>query len=244
EDDDMPQLSLAALAALQEFQTEKAAQEAQFEKLRAVAEQRFQAASTTATEGDEGGDKAKVPQVTMDLFTEDWQLSQFWYDDATAELLAREAHESALKSGDANPIIYFISSPSAFVKYKELYPNSDSSSDSTSPAVRVMEFDTRFSVFGPEFIHYDFNHPLEFANASELRGSASVIVADPPFLQAECLTQTCNTVKHLVGDKKNARVILCTGAVMEEKALELIGAKLTKFHPGHRGGLSNEFRCF
>lgn len=40
-----------------------------------------------------------------------------------------------------------------------------------------------------------------------------MIIADPPFLSEECLLKTVQSIKLLA--RKNAKVLLCTGAVME-----------------------------
>lgn len=97
------ELSPETLRALQQVIQERQEQEERFEKLRQQAEERF----------DEAQEETKnPPAVTMDIFREDWQLSQFWYDEATSEKLAREI----LNNSDANSIVCCISSPTAYVK--------------------------------------------------------------------------------------------------------------------------------
>merc|ERR1719379_991436 len=78
DDDDIPQLSSNALAALQEFLQERQAQEQEEEE-----EQIAAAAGSFSTEKE------------LRHVTEDWQLSQFWYTDATAASLAKEALTAA-----------------------------------------------------------------------------------------------------------------------------------------------------
>jgi len=73
EDDDIPQLSSNALAALQEFLQERQAQERE--------EEEEQIAAATGSVGTE---------KELRHVTEDWQLSQFWYTDATAASLPKE----------------------------------------------------------------------------------------------------------------------------------------------------------
>lgn len=94
DDDAPPQLSAAALAALGAFYQEREEAEKRFRELAAAAEDAFAA-----------GTKA---------IAEDWQLSQFWYDDATAETLAR----LALKHAGSDGLILCISAPTAFAKIK------------------------------------------------------------------------------------------------------------------------------
>ena len=105
----------------------------------------------------------------------------------------------------------------------------------------LFEFDTRFDVYGRQFIHYDYSHPLEFRLSQELKSSVDLIVVDPPFLSEECLTKTLETVRFLLKD--GGKVVLCTGAVMEPIAAK-DGLKMTTFFPGHQNGLSNDFRCY
>lgn len=107
----------------------------------------------------------------------------------------------------------------------------------------LFEFDTRFDVYGRQFIHYDYNKPLHFRLADDLAGKVDMIVVDPPFLSEECLEKTIETVQHLL--KPNGRLILCTGLVMATLAGRLVkDLRITDFHPGHRNGLSNDFRCY
>lgn len=105
----------------------------------------------------------------------------------------------------------------------------------------LFEFDTRFDVYGRQFIHYDYSKPEEFRLSEELKGTVDMIVVDPPFLSEECLTKTLETVRFLL--KSGGKVVLCTGLVMVEIAKK-DGLELTTFHPGHQNGLSNDFRCY
>ncbi|KAJ1965093.1 Protein-lysine N-methyltransferase efm5 [Dipsacomyces acuminosporus] len=212
--DDTPTLSADTLAALQSFLAEKQEMDDQFAKLQEQADDVFQ----------------NNQKITMDYFQEDWQLSQFWYDEDTANFLATRA----LEHTNEDDYIAFISSPTAYVAFRNIAPERKNAF--------VFEFDQRFDVFKDQFICYDFNKPLEFPRASELKGKFKFVVADPPFLNEDCLTQTLETVKHLAD--KDVKVMIDTGAIMEGLAKKLVGARITGFHPAHRGGLSNEFRCF
>ncbi|KAJ3333983.1 hypothetical protein HDU93_008276, partial [Gonapodya sp. JEL0774] len=90
DDDDPPMLSAAALAALTSFIQEKNEQEERFERLRKGAEERFAGVNAI------GEEESKEPEdLGIADFEEDWQMSQFWYDDVTAEALAREAVAAA-----------------------------------------------------------------------------------------------------------------------------------------------------
>lgn len=52
----------------------------------------------------------------MDAFTEDWNASQFWYNDETAMVLAKQLLEGA--TDDTR--IAVVSAPSAFIQLKNL----------------------------------------------------------------------------------------------------------------------------
>ncbi|KAJ2524471.1 Protein-lysine N-methyltransferase efm5 [Coemansia sp. RSA 2049] len=214
-DSDAPSLSADTLAALQSFLQEKQELDDQFAKLQENAEDMFN----------------EWKKITMDYFQEDWQLSQFWYDDTTADFLAARALENTSSDDD---YVAFISSPTAYVAFRNMAPERSNAF--------IFEFDQRFDVFKDQYVLYNFNKPLDFARASELKGKFKFFVADPPFLNKECLSQTIETVRFLAAD--DAKIMINTGAVMEDVAKDLVGARITGFNPAHRGGLSNEFRCY
>lgn len=53
--------------------------------------------------------------------------------------------------------------------------------------LRLLEYDVRFAVFGPESVAYDFANPLRLP--AELKGKFDRIVCDPPFLSEDCQTK-------------------------------------------------------
>jgi len=197
DDDDIPQLSAESLSALKEFYAEQEAVRAQEEQ--------------------QSGDRTEV--------TENWQLSQFWYDDKTAETLAIEAKRAASPNGR----IACVSCPTVYTKLKELAPESQHI---------LLEFDRRFEKFGADYIFYDYKEPLRLP--AELKNSCEVVLADPPFLSEECLTNTALTIRFLSRNK----IILCTGAVMEDLAQRLLGLVPVSFEPRHARCLGNEFKCY
>ena len=102
----------------------------------------------------------------------------------------------------------------------------------------LLEYDDRFGYHGNNFIKYDYNEPL--ALPKEMKGQFEIVVADPPFLSEECLSKFAVTIKFLARDK----VLLCTGAVMEELAVRLLGVKPCNFQPKHERNLGNDFKCY
>ena len=71
--------------------------------------------------------------------------------------------------------------------------------------MKCLEFDTRFQVFGDDFVMYDYNEPLKLD--SSFKEAFDLVIADPPFLVEDCLTKTSLSIRYLTKGK----VILCTG---------------------------------
>ena len=92
EDDDPPMLSPQAIEALREL----------------LAEQNRTIDTDSGTTAVSGGDVA--------LVTEDWRLSQFWYDRETAETVAKEVH--ALCSSIDSPSVACLACPTLYVYLK------------------------------------------------------------------------------------------------------------------------------
>ncbi|MCI4378293.1 hypothetical protein PGIGA_G00214290 [Pangasianodon gigas] len=204
DDDDVPQLSAAALAALQEFYAEK-----------------------------EAGHSALTHSYTVGTIKEDWRMSQFWYSEETATRLAEEAIQQAGKQGR----IACISAPSVYQKLKQL--ESENVDGSLCVSAVLLEFDRRFAAYGDEFIFYDYNNPLCLPE-DVLPQSFDIVIADPPYLSEECLSKVALTVKYLTKSK----ILLCTGAIMEEHAGRLMDVKICSYLPKHNHNLANEFRCY
>ncbi|KAI9593101.1 N(6)-adenine-specific DNA methyltransferase 2 [Syncephalis fuscata] len=225
-DDEPVQLSSHALAALKEFLVEEQEHEERFTLLKEAATKRFDEVTTEGGEGNTGDD----PLFSIELFKEDWQLSQFWYDDDTARKLAQEAVKQA---GDGQ-LIVCISAPSVFIMLKKLR---------VSNPLLLLEYDERFAVFKNEFCYYDYNEPLApFTENEHLRGSAAVVVVDPPFLNESCFTKIGLTARTLANEQ--TKYIVNTGWKIQEIVLRELPVFLTAFEPRHRNGLANDFRCF
>lgn len=75
-------------------------------------------------------------------------------------------------------------------------------------SVVILEYDRRFSVYGEEFIFYDYNNPLNLPE-DLLPHSFDIVIADPPYLSAECLQKTAETIRYLTKGK----ILLCTGII-------------------------------
>lgn len=202
--------------------------------------------SESSISGDEGEDSPKLSTHALAALqefyseqqaalldretpiSEDWQLSQFWYDEDTAAKLADEAIRVSL-----NKRIACISCPTLYSKLLKV--------QSPTHHSVLLEYDTRFQQLpGGNFVHYDYREPLTLPESLE-EASFDLVVADPPFLSEECLSKTAETIKFLSRDK----VILCTGATMATLAEELLGVReCSSFTPGHTRNLANQFKCF
>lgn len=200
-DDDQPRLSWTTLAALEEFLKERSERE---NLSKCVSE------------------KSRLPSAPFD---EDWQLSQFWYDDETTETFVRGALNSTTENGK----IALISCPTLYSALKERCGVRQ---------ISLFEYDTRFKIFGVDFVQYDYKSPLDVPRS--MSNQFDLVIADPPFLSDECLTKTAVTVKFLA--KRN--IVLCTGAVMAELAEKLLDVRKCNFVPSHRSNLANEFHCY
>lgn len=218
------------LALLQEFNLEKDAKAKQFEDLKTAAESAFEDGS------------AAPAKLSMDIFGEDWNASQFWYTEETARLLAQQL----LDGLNEQSAIAIVSAPSVYVALRNVLAEEDVQ---PRPRLCLLEYDRRFEVVGPDFVFYDFQQPMRLP--ANLKGSFDRIICDPPFLSEDCQTKTALTVRFLArnwsNDKDALRFISCTGERMSSTIVKLykpIGVRVTDFEPKHSKGLSNEFFCY
>lgn len=202
-DEDVPTLSAETFAALQEFYAEQSKRQEILVKLEV--------------------DKKLTENI---LFDENWQLSQFWYDEKTVHSLVKVID----KLLDDRGKVALISCPTLFVPLKRQIGDRGT--------VTLLEYDRRFEVHGPDYIFYDYNNPKEVP--PDVHHSYDLVVADPPFLSEECITKTSETIKLLSKNK----IILCTGTIMKDIVKELLDLKLCEFQPKHRNNLANEFSCY
>lgn len=178
--------------------------------------------------------------ISIQAFTEDWNLSQFWFDDDTARTLA----EQLLEGAGPETNIAVISAPSVFVAIKHLLADDDRYL--YKPCVRLLEFDQRFAVFKADFIPYDFKQPEKLAPS--LCASFDRIVVDPPYHSRACMEQMAATALWLSkSDDDDCRLIVCTGQALESSVIILFKdrrVKTTTFLPQHTNSLQNKYRCF
>ncbi|KAI1117837.1 putative N6-adenine methyltransferase-domain-containing protein [Nemania sp. NC0429] len=264
--DDSLTLSADTLAALGEFYAERDAQTEKLETLKARVEAGGQGRGG-ADEGTEeeveggGGNESPAQELSIHAFTENWNESQFWYSDETANLLASQL----LDGTTDDSVIAVVSTPSAFVALKKIM--ADSGYTGPKPKTYLLEHDYRFAVFS-EFVFYDFADPFKLP--AHLKGTVDRMICDPPFLSDDCQTKMAITLRWLARPSTNTsknggargdgdgdgdghanatprpRVLICTGERMEALVNRLyrpLGVRTTTYEPVH-AGLKNEFCCY
>ncbi|KAG6604311.1 EEF1A lysine methyltransferase 1, partial [Cucurbita argyrosperma subsp. argyrosperma] len=207
DDDDPPLLSSHALAALKEFLDEQA-----------------------QTQPDVHLESGVSEDSEVALVTEDWRLSQFWYDRDTAETVTNEV--LTLCQNFESPRVACIACPTLYTYLKKLGPH---------VSAQLLEYDERFSQHGSEFTFYDYNEPEELP--MELKHDFQIVIADPPYLSKECLEKVTRSISFLAQNRESY-LLLLTGEVQAERAAELMGFHPCGFRPHHSSKLGNEFRLF
>ncbi|OTA21040.1 hypothetical protein BTJ68_14955 [Hortaea werneckii EXF-2000] len=101
----------------------------------------------------------------------------FWYTDATARIYA----EQLLDGATSDSSIAIESTPSVYVALRNVLHERGID---IKPRLCLLEYDKWFEVFGPDFVPYDFQHPLRLP--SELKGRFDRIICDLPFLSDDC----------------------------------------------------------
>ncbi|KAH7446015.1 hypothetical protein KP509_01G032900 [Ceratopteris richardii] len=219
-DDDTPRLSAHTLAALQDFLSAR--------DPAAHLDDGDEEINPAATEGLARGGETKGNEMTLDIVSEDWRLSQFWYDQPTARAVAQELF---FLSKQFHSPIACISCPSLYVELKKNY----------AAEVFLFEYDPRFQRYGNDYTFYDYNFPEELPERHH--HAFHVVVADPPYLSRECIEKTVQTMK-LIAKDDDTCFLLLTGAVQQDYAKDLLGACPCVFKPTHQNKLGNEFLLY
>ncbi|KAH3762337.1 protein-lysine N-methyltransferase N6AMT2 [Pelomyxa schiedti] len=206
--DDLPELSPETAAVLQEFLNMRA-----------------QRAIDINSGGVDSVDSA------IESVEEDWELSQFWYEEDTAQFLA----QTAIKCSHGGRIAC-VSTPTLFrTLHKMNHPQHLNT---------LFEYDRRFSSYRNQFVFFDVNKPK--AIPKNLHHKFSFVCADPPFLNPTIVANTIQTMA-LLAKSSSTPVLLLTGAVLEESITQITNGSLKRqpFTPRHSSGrLQNEFGSF
>ncbi|KAK0750454.1 putative N6-adenine methyltransferase-domain-containing protein, partial [Schizothecium vesticola] len=223
-------LSSSALDALQVFYAERDENARKY----AALQQQFEPVANDAGE------------LSMDIFAENWNDSQFWYSDETATFYAHQLLDAATDES----VIAVVSTPSVFIALKNVLRSAPAGFP--HPKLYLLEYDSRFSVFS-EFVFYDYRKPLILP--ASLKQTITHLISDPPFFSPDCQTKMALTVSYLLRpspqkheDHEASRVIISTGERVEPLIRKLFhrayGVRATDYEPEHERGLSNEYWCF
>jgi len=180
---------------------------------------------------------------------EDFHLSQFWYDEQSANVLAEEALERSdlvRGEGKGSGRIACLSCPSIYKAIRRLLDEEDELKND----VVLFEFDSRLSCLVPtaqvqrNFVHYDFREKnLARIIPAEFEGYFDFVVADPPYLNKECILAFQKTVES-ISQRDSAR-LFCTGAVLEPTFEQYLPEfRICDFEPTHASKLGNAFATF
>lgn len=181
------------------------------------------------------------------------QLSQFWYNERTKRLLADVCRQCLPASPASSLNIALLSCPSLYDHIRAANP---------AGLVHLFEFDERFVAYGSDYVHFDYK--LAGADAAdylaEFHGLYDLLIVDPPFLAAECIEKMSHIVRRLrkppppsatddddtdaSSSTSGGKVILCSGRVVADWALEFMQLRPCAFHPEHERNLGNEFGSF
>ncbi|KAH7839333.1 hypothetical protein Vadar_002774 [Vaccinium darrowii] len=170
-------------------------------------------------DGAAAGSGGSLSEVA--LLAEDWRLSQFWYDQDTAETVANEV--LSLCGSVECASVACIACPTLYAYLKKIDP---------SVSAQLLEYDKRFEQYGSEFTFYDYNQPEELP--SSMKNAYQIVVADPPYLSKECLEKVARTISFLMRPAKSY-LLLLTGEVQKDRAAELLVDRCLGFlhHPNH-----------
>ncbi|KAF7971350.1 hypothetical protein HWV62_21370 [Athelia sp. TMB] len=176
------QLGASTLALLNSFFAEKDEERRLFEQFEAHALQLN--GSFDVPDAVTGVNK---PGLTVDefrkAFSEDWQLSQFWYSTSFAHRLAEAVHAIVPAPTEGSNIAY-ICCPTGYIAFQNMHP---------SATTLLLEYDQRFAIAaassgGGHFVHYDLE---EDKIPDAIKGTVELAILDPPFLN-EVRLELCN----------------------------------------------------
>ncbi|TFK28367.1 hypothetical protein FA15DRAFT_58970 [Coprinopsis marcescibilis] len=242
-DDDQLALDPSTQALLDLFLANKADEERRFQELEQAARLQLEGIGLEDEDADEDllmrlNAAAARPMVSVSefkkAFSEDWQLSQFWYEDQYANRLARATH--GMCSEDTK--VAFLSCPTAFVAFQHAHPLRNA---------KLFEYDERFAVLAPkQFVFYDLDD-LEGTLGDTWKEHFDFVMADPPFINEVTNIKLANAVSKIL--RPGGKFLLQTSVHMEDTGVlqKVYGTKpplgplvRTAFEVEHKQ-LANEF---
>ncbi|KAJ6474469.1 putative N6-adenine methyltransferase-domain-containing protein [Mycena vitilis] len=193
-----PALDPSTLALLNSFIASKTEEEQRFKELAEEAAARVAGLSLELDVDDEG--TPEKPMISVDeyrsVFSEDWQLSQFWYTTKFAMRFARTLHNLCTPTTS----IAFVCCPTAFVAFQHTTPLKNA---------RLLEVDGRFAVLTPRhYVPYDMEEPTTLP--AYLKDSVDIAVLDPPFLNEYTNANIVKTLRQIMRPSGKLIVITST----------------------------------
>ncbi|KAF8140766.1 putative N6-adenine methyltransferase-domain-containing protein [Mycena galopus ATCC 62051] len=230
-----PALDPSTLALLNSFIASKTDEERRFNELAEEAAARVAGLSLEADDDDSAANEK--PMMSVDeyrsTFSEDWQLSQFWYTTPFAMRFARILHSLCTPTTS----ITFLCCPTAFVAFQHTKQLKNA---------RLLEVDGRFSVLAPRhYIPYDMEEPTTLP--AHLTEAVDIAVVDPPFLNEYTNANVVKTLRQIM--KPSAKLIVLTSTSIVEILEKLYDSpplgplRTTKIEVLH-DQLRNDFACW
>ncbi|XP_055639104.1 protein-lysine N-methyltransferase CG9154 [Toxorhynchites rutilus septentrionalis] len=179
-------------------------------------------------------EKAETTGVTNSAgIEENWQLSQFWYNENTKEKLASvvDSLHKKCQTTENDLRVALLCCPSLYNHVKKITEN-----------VTLFEFDERFASIGSDFHHFDYKQALEETYLDDSKECFDLIIADPPFLSEECIEKIGIVVQKIA--KNDCKTILCSGYAVRDWAKKFLHLDLCKFEPEHERNLGNQFSSY
>nr|XP_040232079.2 protein-lysine N-methyltransferase CG9154 [Anopheles coluzzii] len=173
----------------------------------------------------------KAGPESAGCFEENWQLSQFWYNEETKQKLALIVKHLQENNPSDTFQVALLSAPSAFKHVVKENKNA-----------MLFEFDERFASYGENFQQYDYNRAFDAGYMDAYAHQFNLVIADPPFLSEECIEKMGVIVKKIT--KQEGKIVLCSGAVVHDWAKKHFGVSMCEFRPEHERNLGNEFRSY
>jgi hypothetical protein len=192
----------------------------------ALSPEALAALSIHLADKDAGASKNLVG--TMEPPSENYGMSQFWWDDISSEVLGEEALKMSLPPSDdatggstspSPPRIALLSAPSVWFALQRIKAKTSASSATMATAaaaseVQLLEFDQRFGeAAGSSFTYYDYTRPQDIPK--ELHHTFDYVFSGPPYVSEECIDQYLTAYDLLAKGPDTPRALVI-GASLED----------------------------
>ncbi|EEY53906.1 N(6)-adenine-specific DNA methyltransferase 2, putative [Phytophthora infestans T30-4] len=182
--------------------------------------------------------------------SEDFRLSQFWYDEKTGRALAQEAIDHS-----SNELkIAFVSTPAAYRDFLKIQSEEEDEAKRAvmGDNVYIFEYDRRFGEkYGDHFCFYDYNAPTDLPE--KFHHFFDFVLMEPPHLSPDCLEKFSDTMRWLSKDVeavpgKKDRVVnpstFINSQLLRKEMKADLGFTPTGFYPSFESKLSNHLLTY